>query len=295
MALRSSNPAFTRGPFSNPQQAYGHQQTYAQQGYGQPGYGQPGYGQPGYGQPGYGQPGYGQPPQAPTSEQLARQYRQPSTLTYDDVIMHTLGLFAIVAVTGALGWALAPDSPGVGIAAGLAALALSFAISFGRVIRPALVVVFAAIEGVFVGAISRFYEDAYNGIVLQALLGSALIFVIMLGLYRSRRLRATPRMARIVFGSLIGVVALGLIDLVLRGFTGSHLPVINDATPLGILFSVGVLIVASLMFILDFDYIERAVNAGAPRQEAWRASFGLLVGFVWVYLELLRLLSKLRA
>src|SRR3954468_23800924 len=134
MALRSSNPAFTRGPFANAQQAYGHQQAYAQ----------PGYGQPGYGQPGYGQPGYGQPPQAPTPEQLARQYRQPSTLTYDDVIMHTLGLFAIVAVTGAVGWVVAPDSPGVAIAAGLGALALALAISFGRVIRPALVMVFAA-------------------------------------------------------------------------------------------------------------------------------------------------------
>jgi uncharacterized YccA/Bax inhibitor family protein len=282
--MRSSNPAFTRGPFAHAQQAYGRQGT-----------AQPGYGQPGYGQPGYGQPGFGQPPQSPTPEELSQQYRQPSTLTYDDVIMHTLGLFAIVAVTGALGWAFAPDSPGIGIAAGLAALALSFAISFGRVIRPPLVIVFAALEGLFVGVISRFYESAYNGIVLQALLGSALIFVIMLGLYRSRRLRATPRMARIVFGSLIGIVAMGLIDLVLRAFTGSHLPVINSASPLGILFSVGVLVVASLMFILDFDYIESAVRAGAPRQEAWRAAYGLLVGFVWVYLELLRLLSKLRA
>jgi uncharacterized YccA/Bax inhibitor family protein len=288
--MRSSNPAFARGPFANPERAYGQQPASAPT-TGQPGYGQPGYGQPGYGQP--GQFGYG-PPQAPSPEQLAQQFREPSTLTYDDVIMHTLGLFAIVAVTGAVGWALAPNSPGVGIAAGLAALALSFAISFGRVIRPALVVVFAALEGLMVGAISRFYEDAYNGIVLQALLGSALIFVVMLGLYRSRRIRATPRMARIVFGTLIGVVALGLIDLVLRLFTGSHLPVINDATPLGILFSVAVLVVASLMFILDFDYIERAVRAGAPRQEAWRAGYGLLVGFVWVYLELLRLLSKLR-
>src|SRR4051794_7831029 len=293
--MRSSNPAFARGPFADPERAYGHQSAAAPS-TGQPAYGQTGYGQPGFGQPGYGQPGqfgYG-PPQAPTPEQLAQQFREPSTLTYDDVIMHTLGLFAIVAVTGAVGWALAPNSPGVGIAAGLAALALSFAISFRRVIRPVLVVVFAALEGLMVGAISRFYEDAYNGIVLQALLGSALIFVIMLGLYRSRRLRATPRMARIVFGTLIGVVALGLIDLVLRVFTGSHLPVINDATPLGILFSVAVLVVASLMFILDFDYIERAVRAGAPRHEAWRAGFGLLVGFVWVYLELLRLLSKIR-
>ncbi len=174
-------------------------------------------------------------------------------------------------------------------------MALSFAIAFGRVIRPPLVIVFALLEGLAMGVISRYYEEAYHGIVLQALLGTALIFVVMLLLYRSRRLRATPRMARIVTSVLFGVVALGLVDLVIRLTTGSHLPIINDATPLGILFSVAILVVASLQFILDFDFIERAIAAGAPRSEAWRASYGLLVGFVWVYLELLRLLGKLRS
>ncbi len=286
--MRSSNPAFTRGPFANPQQAYAHQgsQQQAQQGYGQPGYGQQGYGQPGYGQQGYAPP--------PSAEDLSRQYRQPSTMTYDDVVMHTLGLFGILAVLGAVGWAFAPSTPALPLVAGLSAFALSLAVMFSRVVRPPLIIAFAVLEGLAVGAISRYYESYYNGIVLQALLGSGLIFVIMLGLYRSRRLRATPRMARIVFGSLLAVVALGLIDLVLRGVTGSHLPVINDASPLGILFSVAVLVIASFMFILDFDYIERAVQAGAPKQEAWRAAYGLLVGFVWVYLELLRLLGKLR-
>ncbi len=234
-------------------------------------------------------------PQTATPEQLAQMYRAPSRLTVDDVVMHTLGLFAIVAVTGAVGWALAPSSPGIGIAAGLGALALSFAIGFGRVIRPPLVIVFAVLEGFAMGVISRFYEERFHGIVLQAVLGTGVIFIVMLGLYRSRRLRATPRMARIVTSTLLGVVALGLIDLVLRATTGSHLPILNDASPLGILVSLAILVVASLQFILDFDYIERAIRAGAPRNEAWRASFGLLVGFVWVYLELLRLLSKLRA
>jgi uncharacterized YccA/Bax inhibitor family protein len=231
----------------------------------------------------------------PSAEELARLYRQPGTLTVDDVIIHTAGLFAIVGATGAVGWAISSGSASIGIAAGFGALALSFALAFGRVIRPGLVILFAALEGLFVGAISRAYESAFSGIVLQALLGTGLVFVTMLIAYRSGKLRATPRMARIVFGSLMGVVALGLTDLVIRLFSGSHLPIINDATPLGILFSVGVLVVASLQFVLDFDYIDRAVAAGAPRSEAWRASYGLLVGFVWVYLELLRLLSKLRS
>jgi uncharacterized YccA/Bax inhibitor family protein len=236
-----------------------------------------------------------QAPQTPTADQLGQMYRAPSTLTIDDVVMHTLGLFALLGVTAAVGWYIAPDSPGIGFGAGLAALALSFAIAFGRMIRPPLVIVFALLEGLAMGVISRFYEEAYHGIVLQALLGTALIFVVMLVLYRSRRLRATPRMARIVTSTLLGVVALGLIDLVIRATTGSHLPILNDASPLGILLSVAILVVASLQFILDFDFIERAIAAGAPRSEAWRASYGLLVGFVWVYLELLRLLGKLRS
>ena len=231
----------------------------------------------------------------PTAEQLSQMYRQPSRLTIDDVIVYTLALFGILGVAGALGWAFAPDSPGIGFAAGLAALALSFVIAFGRVIRPPLVVLFAILEGFAIGMISRFYEDRFHGIVLQALLGTGVIFVVMLGLYRSGRLRATPRMRRIVYSTLLGVVALGLIDLVVRLTTGSHLPIINSNGPWGIIFSLAVLVVASLQFILDFDFIERAIAAGAPRSEVWRASYGLLVGFIWVYLELLRLLSKLRS
>jgi uncharacterized YccA/Bax inhibitor family protein len=234
------------------------------------------------------------PPLDATPEQLAQMYRAPSRLTIDDVVVHTLGLFAVLGVAAAVGWGFAPSSPGVGFAAALAALALSFVIAFGRVIRPVLVVLFALLQGVAIGMISRFYEDAFHGIVVQALLGTGVIFIVMLGLYRSRRLRATPRMRRMVYATLLGVIALGLIDLVVRLTTGSHLPIINDASPLGILFSVVILVVASLQFILDFDFIERAITAGAPRSEAWRASYGLLVGFIWVYLELLRLLSKIR-
>lgn len=254
--LRSSNPAFTRGGFDIPGQARS-----------------------------------GMPP-TPTPEELERRYGQPDGLTMDDVVVHTLGLFGILAVTGGVGWAL--NSPGISIGAGLVGLVLSIVISVRRAIVPALVVAFAAIEGLFVGGISRMYEDAFSGIVVQALLGTGLVFVAMLVAYRSGRLRATPRMARIVYGVLAGVVLISLTDLVIRLTTGSHMPIINDPSPLGILFSVVVLGVAALQFILDFDYIDRAIAARAPRREAWRAAFGLLIGFIWVYLELLRLISKLR-
>ncbi|WP_322759721.1 Bax inhibitor-1/YccA family protein [Frankia sp. Cr2] len=271
--MRSSNPVFSRRGFT-----------------GRPAQPTP---VPEYGAGGYPPPGPGAPLN-PTPEQLAGLYRAPSGLTVDDVVVHTMGLFAITAVTGIAGWAIAPAAPAVGFVAMFAALALSFVISFSQRLKPSLIVIFAALEGLFVGAVSRYFEDAYSGIVLQALLGTAVVFVAMLVAYRSGRLRATPRMTRIVYGSLLGVIMISLVDLVIRAVSGSHLPVINDASPLGILFSVAVLVVASLQFILDFDYIERAIASGAPREEAWRAGFGLLVGFVWVYIEMLRLLSKFR-
>lgn len=215
-------------------------------------------------------------------------------LTVTDVIVHTGGLLVLLAAAGGVGWVLAPTSPGIGMASGLAAVALSFALAFSRVVRAPLVVAFAVLEGLAVGTISHVYEQRFSGIVPTALAGTGGVFLTMLLAYRSGRLRATPRMARIVFGTLMGVVVLGLLDLGLRLGGVGHVPVLNDATPLGILLSVGILVVASLQFVLDFDYIERAIASGAPRQEAWRASYGLLVGLVWVYLELLRLIGKLR-
>ncbi|MBL7487839.1 Bax inhibitor-1/YccA family protein [Frankia sp. AgB1.9] len=236
----------------------------------------------------------GTPPGTPTPEELARVYRQPSSLTIDDVVMHTLGLFAIAGVGGAVGWYLVDRAPGLVFGAGIAAFVLSLVIRFTGRINPALVVVFGVLSGLMAGGVSRLYANDYAGIIPQAILGTAVIFVTMLLAYRSRRLRATPRMARIVGNVLLAVVIISIIDVVLRLTTGSHLPVINDATPLGILFSVVVLVIASLQFILDFDAIERMIAARAPRSDAWVCAYGLLIGFIWVYLEMLRLLSKLR-
>lgn len=237
--------------------------------------------------------GFGRP--TPSVDELERIYAGPEPMTVDDVVVHTLGLLALLAVAAGFGWMLAPAHAGPILGgAGLTALALSFVIAFSRVTRPALVVAFAVLEGLAIGAVSRMYESAYSGIVAQALLGTGAVFVGMLLAYRSGKLRATPRMRKIVFGTLLGVVGAGLVDLALRATGVGHVPLLNDATPLGILVSIGILVVASLQFILDFDYIEQAIAAGAPKSEAWRASYGLLVGFVWVYLELLRLLGKLR-
>ncbi len=233
--------------------------------------------------------------QTPSPGQLSEMYGTSERVTTEDVIVHTGGLLILLAAFGGLGWAVTSGggTPGLALSAGLVALGLSFFISLSRKTRPAAVVVFTAFEGVFVGAISHVYETAYSGIVLQALLGTGVVFLVMLGLHRSGRVRATPRMQRIVLGSLLGVVGLSLLDLVIHGFGGT-VPIFDGSGPLSILLTLAILVIASLQFTLDFAYVEAAVAAGAPRSIAWRLAFGLVVSFVWVYLELLRLLGQLR-
>jgi uncharacterized YccA/Bax inhibitor family protein len=224
-------------------------------------------------------------------------------MTMEDVIVHTVGVFLMAIVAAGFGWVLVGSKPGPVMVAGLAAFALSFAIGFSRVTRPALVVAFSLLEGFALGGVSRYYAEINAGhgganIVVQALLGTAVIFVVMLGLHRSGRLRATPRMQKIVTATIIGVIGLSLVNFVLLAVGGSAgLSIFSptNGSMFSILVSVAILVVASLMFTLDFAYIESAIAAGVPRREAWRASYGLLVSFVWVYLELLRLLSKLNS
>ena len=219
-------------------------------------------------------------------------------MTMEDVIVHTVGVFLLAAFGAGFGWVAAANAGGAVAMAGMIAFALSLVIAFGRVTRPALVVVFSLAEGVALGGISRLYEARTHGIVAQALMGTAIIFLVMLGLHRSGRLRATPRMQKIVTATIIGVVALSLVNLLIMSVGHGHTMSIFDSqnsSPFVLLINVAVLVVASLMFTLDFAYIESAIAAGVPKREAWRASYGLLVAFVWVYIELLQLLSRLNS
>lgn len=218
-------------------------------------------------------------------------------LSYEDVLVHTGGLFVLLLATAAAGWTLVGTSDigaPLALGAAFAALGLSFFISFSQKVRVGAIILFAALEGLFLGGISRIFENAYEGIVIQALVGVAAVFTSMLLLYRSGKIRATPKMRKIVFASMMGVIGVSLVDFVLRLTTDSAVPLLNDASPLGILISVGIIVLAAFMLILDFDHIDRAVQLGAEKQEAWRCAFGLMVSLAWAYVEFLRLLSKLR-
>jgi uncharacterized YccA/Bax inhibitor family protein len=216
-------------------------------------------------------------------------------MTVDDVVVRTVAMLALTVVSGALAWAIVPlqDTVTVWIVAMLIGLVLGFVISFSRVTNPALLSVYAVVEGVFLGMVSKAYESVYSGIVIQAVLATVGVFFVMSLLYKSRAIRATPRFNRVVFGLLAGATVVILGNLLLYAF-GINTAINGNGT-IALLFAALMVVIGALSFITDFDLIERAVAQGAPKQVAWTCAFGLLVGLIFVYIYVLRLLSILRS
>jgi len=153
--------------------------------------------------------------------------------------------------------------------------------------------VYALAEGVVLGAISRAYSEQYNGIVLQAIGATLGVFVVMLLLYRSRIIKVTDRSRRIAMGAMMGLMAFYMLSFVM-GIFGSMPSFISDASPMGIIFSLFVAGLAAYNLALDFDMIEKGVANKLPAHMEWFCALGVTVTLVWLYLEILRLLSKLR-
>lgn len=248
----------------------------------------------------YGNTPYGSTPEYGQTAPAGFAPERSGRMTVDDVVMRTLGLLAILGIVGALSWRLFPRDSGITTLALFGALGigliLGLVISFKGITNPPLIITYAAVEGVLVGVISRMYEDLYAGIVLQAAAATFAIFFGMAALYKFRVIRATPTFVKWVTGALIGVLALMVVNFLLSAFgvNGGDGIGLRDGGPIAIIFSLVCIGVASMTFILDFKTIEDGVNAGVDQRYAWFASFGILVGLIWLYLEILRLLSYLR-
>jgi uncharacterized YccA/Bax inhibitor family protein len=212
-------------------------------------------------------------------------------MTIDDVVVKTVTLLGITGLSAVAAWTLIPDAL-VGpawIGAAIVGLVLGLVISFSRMANPALVVTYAVVEGAFVGLVSKVFENLYNGIVLQAVVATFGVFFLMAILYRARVIRATPKFVRGLIAVMAGLFAVMLINFVLALFgvnTG-----LRDGGAVGILFSLVCIVVASLSFILSFNEVEEGVRMGLPQRYSWTAAFGILVSLIWLYLEVLRLLS----
>jgi uncharacterized YccA/Bax inhibitor family protein len=215
-------------------------------------------------------------------------------MTIDDVVVRMVGLLALVGISGGITAAIVPlESIGpVWIMSAIVGLVIGLIVSFKRIASPPLIIAYAIVEGVFVGAVSKAYEYLFDGIVVQAVLATFGIFFVMAMLFKAKIIRNSPKFTKFITAAVIGAMVLMVGNLIMALF--GYVSPLRDGSPLAIIFSIAMIVLASLTFILDFDMVEQGIAQGAPKSVAWVASFGMLVSLIWVYLEVLRLLSYLR-
>jgi uncharacterized YccA/Bax inhibitor family protein len=284
--MQSNNPVFRRSDEFKAGNAYGNP-TYAGNGAPYQGFGTPGT-------PGYEQ--YAAPTQTPGQVDTGR-------MTIDSVVQSTALTLLVTIVAAAATWVITPPVdtvtntiPSGLIAASVIGSGLAFVLSmvnsFKRVISPALVLVFAAAEGIALGAISELFNAYYSGVVIQAVLGTFAAFGGTLAVYKFMNIKVGDKFRRGVMAAMWGMVGLSILEVVLSMF-GAGLGLFDQGA-VGILFAVAGLVLGVFMLILDFDFVEQGVRNGLPRRESWRASFALLVSLVWIYTNLLRILASLQ-
>ncbi|MDR7383992.1 Bax inhibitor-1/YccA family protein [Promicromonospora iranensis] len=294
-----SNPVFSRSDvFGEPRRTgaagarRGGTATYPNQ---SPAYGTPP--QPGQ----YGRYGAGQQPV--DASDLDAMYQSPSAttadtrrMTYDDVIIKTGGLLALLVVVAAATWTLvpAPMLMLVMIAGMVGGLVLGLVNAFKKNPSPALILAYTVFEGAFVGGISKVMESMANGVVPQAILGTIATFAAALFLFKSGRVRVTPKFTRWLLIAVTGYAVFSLVNFGLVMFGVLDGWGMRNGW-LGVVVGVVAVGLAAMMLILDFDSIKRGVEGGAPAKMAWAAAFGLLVTLIWLYIELLRLLTILQS
>ena len=282
--MRSSNPVLSRPD------AFSSQQQPTQGGFQQPyGYQQPGqqFPQQGYPQQGYQQPGQ-YAPQQPV--------QTGGVMTIDDVITKSAITLGTVIGVAALTFMFMPARflmAGMIISA-IAGFVTVMVVAARRVINPAAVLVYAAVEGIFIGAVSKLYESLWNGIVPAAVLATVVASAATLGAYKFFRIRVTNKFRKMVMIGTLAYAGVLLVNFVLSLFGINFLFGHGNMALLLLISALGVGL-AVFNLILDFDYIEQGIAMQAPASESWRAAFGLTVTLVWLYIEMLRLLSYFRS
>ena len=298
----SSNPVFSSLSESSARgatQLGGAGRAAFQQGqYGQQGFG----GQQGYAQP-YGQQGYDQGFGAPQAHPGMGADASSRPMTIDDIVTKTALSLGLLSVVGLIAFYLVSMNPGLVfpllLVGGLGGLVVVLIATFGRKMDSApITLTYSALEGLFVGAATYLFTAGLStggvlGAVGSAILGTIGVFVGMLVVYKTGAIRVTPKFTRFLTAGIVGVLFAALGSIVLSFFTGGSNP-LYDGGPLAIGFCLLCIGLAAFSFLLDFDAADRLVRAGAPAKMAWGVALGLVVTLVWLYIEILRLMSYFR-
>ena len=222
-------------------------------------------------------------------------------MTIDSVVQKTAITLGVVIVTAMATWILTPDVSSDTAAAdvgpllaavtigSLGAFALSMVNSFKRVISPPLVLAFAALEGVALGAISKLFNIQYEGVVTGAVIGTFGAFAGTLAAYKFFNIQVGAKFRTFVIAAVFGMVGISILGVVLSLFN-IDLGIFGTG-PLGVIFALAGLVLGVFMLILDFDFVEQGIANRIPESESWRAAFAMTVSLVWIYTNLLRLLA----
>ncbi|MDF2052424.1 Bax inhibitor-1/YccA family protein [Arthrobacter sp. Cr_A7] len=306
MAL-GGNPIFNGKSFRGatqappvPQAPYGNA-PYGQAPYGQP-YGQQPYGQVPYGQPAYGQQGWNAQPQNMTDEQLQQMYNQPAAgpadtgrMTFDDVIVKTAACLGVLLVGAAVTMFVSMGLASLLMIVGaLGGFVLALVNTFKKQPSPALILGYAGLEGLFLGGLTRVLDTMYPGVGLQAVLGTLSVFTVTLLLFKSGKVRATPKAMKFFMIAIVGYALFSVVNLVMMMTGLTTEPFGLRSGIIGIAIGILAIGLAAFSLVMDFTSIEAGVRSGAPQRFSWTAAFGLTVTLVWLYVEIIRLLAILR-
>ncbi|MGF6823014.1 putative YccA/Bax inhibitor family protein [Microbacterium sp. ZKA21] len=258
---------------------------------------------------------------AATNAQLEGMYAAPPAgavetdrMSVEDTVWKTVGLFAILLVTAAVGWVwtfggtpfpeqVVSVSMVPWMLGALVGFILAMVVTFTsrKKVRPALIFAYAAFEGLFIGAISAFFEYMWPGIVGQATLATVAVVGVTLALFASGKVRASKKMTKIVMIAMIGYLVFGVLNLI-GMWTGLIDPQLTfglysakiAGIPVGLLIGLLVVFMAAYSLVMDFDQIQQGVRNGAPRKYGWLGAFGIMVTVVWLYVEILRIIAIVR-
>ena len=242
-----------------------------------------------------------------TSQQLDTIYNQAASeasasgdvMTIGDTIAKSFGTFVLLVAGAGIGWATAQTLPFLWIGAAIVGFALALVNTFKKSPSAVLILLYSAVQGVFLGGISAFYEQQYPGIVLQAILGTFAVVGVTLALFASGKVRASKRATKVFMVAMVGYLVFSLINviLVLTGINSDPYGLLGAkifGIPLGVVIGLFVVLLAAYSLVLDFDFIQRGVNNRAPRKYGWTGAFGIMVTVIWLYLEILRILALSR-